>query len=251
MIITVANRKGGTGKTTSVINIAAIWGVAGKKTLIIDLDTQNHCAIGCGIRSLPDTQIRAHDIFKKNKQPLSEGVITTPIKNVSLIAADETFEGGVTDDPVRLRQAIVQSGLAAQFDHILIDTPPTLDTILINAMSAADGVIVPFVPHHLSAVGVAQLTKLFLTVAMRYNKALKLFGVAPIMADRKMRLHRAILDKMALQYGKKRILHGIRMNVKLAEAFAEQQPVITYAPTSNGAKDYGQLVEDIETLLEH
>jgi chromosome partitioning protein len=249
MIIAIANRKGGTGKTTTTVNLAAIWAHKGHNTLVIDMDTQGHCAIGLGIESVPKNTPKIHDIFLKDNVDLSQSIIKSTIDNISLLPANINYEGGGKMSATILREAIEKYELHKKYDRIVIDTPPTLDVVLINAMSLAHGVIVPFVPHHLAAVGVNQFTKLFFQVARRFNRKLKLFGIVPVMADRHLRLHRSVLAKMEKQFGAQRMLSPIRNNIKLAEAFAENLPIIKYAPKSQGAQDYIRLAEGIEDLL--
>lgn len=138
--------------------------------------------------------------------------------------------------------------VAEQFDRVVLDTPPTSDLLLISALAAADGVLIPFVPHHLAAVGVNQLARLFYRVATRYNPSLQLIALLPVMVNRNFTLQRKVLDELAIQFGKGRLLRGIRTNIRLAEAFAAGEPICRFAPRSPGAMDYQLLADELETV---
>lgn len=248
-IMVVANRKGGTGKTTTVVNLAAVWAQAGKKVLVIDLDTQGHCAIGLGVRTesiRPD--FTSERLLDHPELDCSNCIMETGILGLWMIPANTAYWIKPPAPQDALRKSIDVSGLREKFDIILIDTPPSLDAHLLNAMAAADGVLVPFVPHKLSAVGISQLSQLFYHIAAQYNPALKLFGIIPMMADKHVRLHRATIDELTKQYGRQRLLRPVRTNIKLAEAFAEHLPVSFYAPRSNGALDFILLAADIDAV---
>lgn len=248
LVITIANRKGGTGKTTTAVNLATEWGRQGFKTLLIDLDTQGHSAIGLGCGATLDKERTVHELFRNADLPLRNVVQQTKIKNVSIAPADNDFVVTAMDE-LRIRNAIYADNNEQYFDRLVIDTPPTLDGLLYNGLAAANGVVVPFVPHHLAEVGVVQLAKLFYQVATRHNPDLRLFGLLPIMYDRKIKLHQRVLKALGKQFGVKRVMRGIRTNIKLAEAFESGQPIMYYAPRCPGAMDYHLMVEELESFL--
>jgi len=249
LVVAVANRKGGTGKSTTVVNLAAEWGRRGYRTLVVDLDTQAHAGIGLGCGTCGREGPSCHEMFRSGAFRLAEAVRETRVPNVWLAPADPDFEDpGTKADPQILARQIQQLEGAWEFDRVLVDTPPTLDHLLVNAMGAAHGVLVPFVPHHLCAVGVRQLARLFYRVATHHNRSLKLLGLVPVMVDRRMNLHRRVLTEMEKQFGRDRVLRGIRSNIRLAEAFEQGQPILEFAPRSPGAMDYHMLAEEIEVL---
>ncbi|MDQ7048167.1 MAG: ParA family protein [Enterobacterales bacterium] len=248
LVITIANRKGGTGKTTTAVNLAAEWGKKGYKTLIIDLDTQGHVSVGTALRELDSEPARIHDIFSDKNINIQDIVRFTKTKNVWVAPADTTFVGRDLKG-LLLRNYISENEGFKRFDRIVIDTPPTLDSLLINSMAAANGVIVPFVPHHLSSVGVNQLAKLFYQVATKHNSELRLLGLLPVMYDRNIKLHKRVLESLEKQYGKGRMLRGIRTNIKLAEAFEAGSPVKDYVAKCTGSMDYQLLAEELETFF--
>lgn len=248
-VITVANRKGGTGKTTTVVNVAAEFGRRGRRVLVIDLDTQGHASIGLGCGLHVSGRPSVHDVFRQPELPLASVLIETPTKGVTLLAADTAFDGiGAEVSSLLLRNKLHELAQHREFDVVVIDTPPTLDVMLLNALSACHGVLVPFVPHFLAEVGVKQLADLFYKVAVTNNASLKLIGLLPVMLDRRTKLHKKVLSNLVGQFGENRMLRGIRSNIRLAEAFEHGQPVSAFAPKSAGAMDYYMLVEELDAL---
>ncbi len=247
-VIALANRKGGTGKTTTAVNLAAQWGNQGYRTLLIDLDTQGHAAIGVGCRETRLQQDSVHQIFQSPDMALMEIVQPTGIENVWIAPADTDFHQQPLD-VLRLRNAIDEIEQQHQFERIVIDTPPTLDSLLISGLVATQGVVIPFVPHHLAEVGARQLAKLCYQVASQHNPQLKLVGLVPIMFDRHIKLHQRVVAGLQTQFGKDRMLRGIRNNIKVAEAFERGLPIGKYAPKSAGSMDYCLMTQEIDDLL--
>ncbi|MGM0834192.1 MAG: ParA family protein [Pseudomonadota bacterium] len=246
MILTLANRKGGTGKTTTAVNLAALWGSQGYRVLVIDLDSQGHVAIGLGLTETPQASATIHHLLTHPSTPLASLWRPTNCEGVSLIPADTAFSGHGQQWPLTgLRRALESADIRQHFDAVIIDTPPTQDGLLISAMSAADTVLVPFLPHHLGEVGAKQLARLFYHVATQHNPSLSMLGLLPVMVDMRLQMHRQTVERLARQFGEARMLAGIRSNIKLAEAFAYGLPIHRYAPNSAGALDYRALAASI------
>lgn len=246
-VLAVANRKGGTGKTTTVVNLAAEFAMRGARTLVIDLDTQGHAGLGLGVASRKGAPA-AHHIFRFADWPLAEAVVASAYERLAVIPADQDFDClGVEADTRRL-SAQLQGEAFRDYDVILLDTPPSLDIILISAMSAAQGVLVPLTPHFLSAEGVRQLSRLFFRVASTLNPSLKLLGLLPVMVDRRVKLHNEVIAEMQREFGAHRLMRGVRPDIKLAEAFSMMKPISVYAPKSRGAMDYRLLAGDLSVL---
>jgi len=240
--LVVSNRKGGAGKTTVSVNLAAEFAAQGRRVLLIDLDSQGHCAMGLGVKVGKDAPT-AHDLFRAQSVPLDEAVLPTAFDNLSLVPADTLFEhGGGLRDELLLGRALAQERLDSAFDLVILDTPPVLDIVLLNALIAANWVLVPYVPHPLSLEGVRQLMRVLFKVISGPNKQLKLAGFLPMMATDTIRQHRIIKSDMTHQFGMLRLLPGIRMDIRLAEAFAVGKPIRHYAPKSRGADDFAALV---------
>lgn len=246
-VLTISNRKGGTGKTTTAVNIAAEAALRGMRVLLIDLDTQGHSNLGFGV-TVAQGQPTAHDVFRQ-KSPLGvlpDAIVETQFTNVWLAPADHGFDGlDASRELDRLKREIQQASIADRFDFIILDTPPSLDILLMNAMSAANAVLVPVLPHILSSEGVKQLIRLFFKIATSVNADLKLMGFVPVMLNLRTLLHREVMGALANQYGKERIFRGVRTDISLAEAFGKGMPIQLYDDKSRGAQDYRYLWEEM------
>lgn len=246
-IMVVTNRKGGTGKTTTSVNLAAEFAAMGQRVLLIDMDTQGHCAVGLDIAPAKDAPT-VHSLFLSSGFRLAEAVYSTAWPNLDLIPANTLLEhdscGG---EPMRLARAL--HDLREQYDLIIIDSPPSFDGLLMNALCAARRVLVPFVPHHLSEEGIRNLSRILFRVASGPNPDLKLLGLLPVMQDRRIGQHRSVTDGVSHQFGKGRLLSGIRTDIKLAESFAHRRPVRAYMPGCRGAEDYALAAREIRERL--
>jgi chromosome partitioning protein len=248
-IIVVTNRKGGTGKTTTSVNLAAEFAAQGKRVLMIDMDTQGHCAVGFDVTLTRDAPT-VHNLFLSGTFRLTDAIYTTAWPNLHLIPANPLFEhGSGNGDPARLARALQEEELAEKYDLILIDSPPSFDDLLMNALCAAQRVLVPFVPHHLSGEGMRNLARILFKVTSDLNPDLKLLAFLPIMLDRRIGQHRTVTEGVARQFGQGRLLSGIRTDIKLAEAFAHRKPIRAYMPTCRGAEDYALAAKEITDRL--
>jgi chromosome partitioning protein len=230
------------------VNVAAELSAQGQRVLLIDLDTQGHCAVGLGFKPRRDTPT-VHG-FLAGHHGLRRAVVESSWPGLHLIAADPLFEhGGVGAGELLLRDALLTEGLLDDYDTIILDTPPSLDGLLINALCAADRVLVPFVPHYLSGEGVRQLARLLFRVASRgLNERLKVLGFLPVMVDLRIGQHREVNANLSHQFGAARLLPGIRTDIKVAEAFGVGKPVRAHAPFSRAAVDYALAVKVLEKL---
>jgi chromosome partitioning protein len=250
LVIAVANRKGGTGKTTTAVNLASAWAAQGHRTLLVDLDTQGHAGQGLGLSPRPKGSPAVHKIFMESGFELHEAIEPTGYDNLFAAQADLTYKGnGKRDDYMLLKRHLAGEAIKSRFSRVVLDTPPTLDHLLINALASSDGLLVPFLPHYLAGVGVRQLGRLFFGVASKLNKPLRLLGLLPVMVDTRMNMHRNVIADLARQFGREKMLAGIRHNIRLAEAFGAGKPIFQFAPSSPGAEDYGRMRRQFEALL--
>lgn len=243
--LVVTNRKGGTGKTTVAVNLAAELAASGARVLLIDLDSQGHCAVGLGVK-VGAGETGVHRLFVDENASLGDVIRPTAWANLFLAPADTRFDHGLGErNDTRLKRALAGEGLAERFDWILIDTPPSLDALLMNALLAADRVLVPYVPHPLSFEGVRQLLRALFPVMTRHNRGLKILGFLPTMAAEYVRQHRAVTGNVTQEFGASKLLPAIRSDIRLAEAMAAGQPIRIYAPKSRGAEDFARLASEV------
>lgn len=248
-IIAVANRKGGAGKTTVSVNLAAELAHLGLRVLLVDLDSQGHCAVGLGMKVSPG-DATAHTLFADPQANLNAAMRPSPFANLALVPADQTFEhGSGVRDERRLARALAEADIAGRFDLVILDTPPSLDILLLNALHAAHWVLVPYVPHHLSFEGIRQLMRVLFKVMSGANPNLKVLGFLPTMAAEHIRQHKSINGEVSRQFGAHRLLPGIRSDIRLVEAFAAGKPVRHFAPGCRGAQDFAQLASDLADIL--
>ena len=247
-VIAIANRKGGAGKTTTAVNLAAALARAGVDTLLIDMDTQGHAGLGLGVAP-GKIGASVHDIFRHGPQALLPAIRSTAVAHLDLAPADSLFEhAGQQTDPRLLAEALKAPAICQRYRVVIVDTPPSLDALLINALSAANGIVIPFVPHPLAAEGVRQFARLFFRIRMETNPGLKILALAPVQANLTIVLHRQVIDQLRHQFGAERLTGFIRPDIKLAEAFAAGKPIFDYAPRSRGAQDYALFAAELRRL---
>jgi chromosome partitioning protein len=248
-IIAVSNRKGGTGKSTVAVNLAAELAALGYRVLLVDLDTQGHCAVGLGIKSLPQA-LTIHKLFTDKQISLVDIILETAVPRLSIAPADQLFEHGSGErDTLRLNRALATPEVVSRFDVVIIDTPPSFDILLLNALVAANWVLVPYIPHQLSYEGIKQLMRVLFKVISTENPSLKILGFLPMMAMEHIRQHRNITGEVARQFGALRVMPGIRSDIRLAEAFSVGRPIRAYAPRCRGAEDFSALASLVVIML--
>jgi chromosome partitioning protein len=246
--LVISNRKGGSGKSASSVNVAAELAARGQRVLLIDLDTQSHCAVGLGQKLARDTPT-VHG-FLAGRYTLRQALQKSVWPGLHLIPADPLFDhGSAGSGELKLNDALRSEGLVDDYDTIVIDTPPSLDSLLLNALCAADRVLIPFLPHHLSGEGVRQLARVLFRVSSQgLNERLRILGFLPVMLDLRIGQHRDVNASLAHQFGTNRLLPGIRTDIKVAEAFGHGKPVREHAPNSRAAADYAAVVNAMEVM---
>lgn len=245
-IIALANQKGGVGKTTSAVNLAASVGKLGKKVLLVDLDPQGNTTSGVGVNkrntlSVYDALIDLSDpekIIKSTKFPCLDVMPS----NIGLAGA----ELELVDMPEReykLRAAL--DPLRDKYDYIFIDCPPSLGLLTINALSASDSVIVPMQCEYYALEGLSQLTMTIAQVKRLYNSELDLLGVIITMFDGRLNLSLQVLEEIKKHFSGKLFKTPVPRNVKLSEAPSYGMPAIYYDKFSKGALAYIEIAKEL------
>lgn len=246
-IIAIANQKGGVGKTTSAVNIAAALGKLKKKTLLVDIDPQGNATSGLGF-SKRDVELSSYDMIIGGKKA-SEVMIATKFDRLSLIPANMELAGAeieLVEIPDRInimKKALV--GVKEDFDFIIIDCPPSLGLITLNALTVCDTVLIPIQCEYYALEGLSQLMATIRQVKKMYNPTIDVEGVLLTMYDGRLNLTIQVLDEVKKFFQKKVYKTVIPRNVRLSEAPSFGQPVIYYDKASKGTKAYLDLAHEM------
>ena len=246
-IIAFANQKGGVGKTTSAINVASALGIAGKRTLLIDLDPQGNASSGVGIRKSTVKQT-VYDLLIGRCQA-SDIIIQTEFKNLSVIpsgmdlAAAELELAELDDKQNRLKDPLQK--IAKDYDYIIIDCPPSLGMMTINALTAANGIVIPMQCEYYSLEGLSQIMMTVKQVKKHYNPTLSLTGILITMYNGRLNLSVQVLEELKKHYADKLFSAAIARNVRLSEAPSYGEPIHYYDKHAKGAADYSKIAEEI------
>ena len=246
-IYAIANQKGGVGKTTTAVNLAVALAARGKKTLLLDMDPQGNATSSLGI-SKDKVAASSYDVLLGNVT-IAKATLVNARLNLSIIpsapglAAAEIELVGELAREYRLRQALAAD--AERFDYILIDCPPSLGLLTVNALTAATGVLIPVQCEYLALEGLSQLTRTIQLVRQRLNPHVDIQGLVMTMYDARTALSNQVIAETVKYFGEKVYATHIPRNVRLSEAPSHGQPIQTYAPTSPGGRAYTALSEEI------
>lgn len=246
-VIAIANQKGGVGKTTTTVNLAACLAKKGKKVLLVDVDPQGNSTSGLGIdkrrceRTVYDCLI--------NEIPMNEAAVKTEYENLSVCPSNLELSGAEIElISVMGRENRLKTALAPikdEFDYILIDTPPSLGLITINTLTAADSVLIPIQCEFYALEGVSQLTETIKRIKKALNPNLYIQGIVMTMYDARTNLAIEVVDEVKRFFPGKVYKTIIPRNVRLSEAPGFGRPVIYYDSSSKGAESYTELAQEL------
>jgi len=246
-VIAIANQKGGVGKTTTAVNLSSCLAVKGKKVLIIDIDPQGNTSSGLGVdKTSIDTSI--YDVIINNI-PINDTFIETKIDNLLISPSNIQLAGAevelvsVISRETRLKFAI--ESIRSEFDFIIIDCPPSLGLITVNALTAADTILVPIQCEYYALEGLSQLMNTVKIVQKHLNPSLKVEGVVLTMFDARTNLSIQVVDEVKKYFGNKVYRTIIPRNVRLSEAPSYGLPIILYDSKSKGAECYMELAGEV------
>lgn len=245
-IIAVVNQKGGVGKTTSAVNLAAAVGQRGKSVLLVDIDPQGNATSGMGLNKR-ELAKSSYDVII-NGTPAKEVIKHTEFDGVDVLPANMNLAGAELElvDSSK-RESNIKNALLlvkGEYDFIFMDCPPSLGLITLNALCAADTVLVPIQCEYYALEGLSQLISTVRQVKRLYNPMLEIEGVLLTMYDGRLNLTQQVVDELKRFFPKKVYSTPIPRNVKLSEAPSYGQPVMYYDKRSTGAAAYGSLADE-------
>ena len=256
--IAVMNQKGGVGKTTTSINLAAGLAAKGKRVCLIDLDPQGHASLHLGVEAAHNTptvyQVFSGEASLSDVRRLVSTNLSVVPANVNLVGVEVELVGKPNREFI-LRDALKDLLATDPFDHVIIDCPPSLGVLTINALTAVKEVLIPLQPHFLALQGLSKLLETTALVTRRLNPGLRVSGVLFCLYETGTRLAADITDDLTIFLEKSDpetpwanahvFQTRIRRNIKLAEAPSFGQAIFSYAPNCSGAQDYGSLIDEL------
>lgn len=243
-VLAIANRKGGTGKSTVSVNLAAELGSRGYRVLVVDLDPQGHAGLGFGVFSA-DPSDASHEVFRKSRVDLRPSIRGTNEPGVQLIAADRDFDGQVSvRDPRCLAKAFDR--MRPLYDVILLDSPPSAANLIVCALLASDGVVVPTTLDYLSLDGVLQFARSYHHVMRELGATLLGLAVAPMKIDLRTNLQKTLLARLSSAFGSGQVMRGVHTDISVAEAFNLRSPLRRYRMNARAVEDFRAMADDVE-----
>ncbi len=244
-IISIANQKGGVGKTTTAINLSSLLAAAEKKTLLIDIDPQANSSSGLSVTNQSPS---VYEVLIGDKK-INEVIINTYMpfldllpSNINLVGAE--IEMVDMEDRERLMKSRVRE-INDEYDFVLIDCPPSLGLLTLNALTASDSVLIPVQCEYFALEGLGQLLNTINIVKQHFNKNLEIEGVLLTMFDTRLRLSHQVAEEVKKYFGDKVYETIIHRNVRISEAPSFGKPIILYDAISSGAKNYMSLASEL------
>ena len=246
-VIAFTNQKGGVGKTTSAINTAAALGILGKRTLLIDSDPQGNASSGVGVRK-SQLSSTTYDVLI-GRCPASAAIQHTEFKNLDIMPSTMDLAGAEFElADIEKREARLKTALAEvsdNYDVIIIDCPPSLGMLTVNALTAADGAVIPMQCEYFSLEGLSQMMMTIKQIKKLYNPKLSLTGILVTMYNGRLNLSLQVIDEIKKYYAGKLFKTTIARNVRLSEAPSFGQPIQYYDKHAKGTEAYNQVAKEL------
>jgi chromosome partitioning protein len=250
--ITICQRKGGNGKSTSALNLAHAFALSGKRVLLIDLDDQKNTTSAISTKTVPAHSIES--LLVKSDLTLSEVAVETEWDGVSLVAASGSLSGAIRELDSEVGSHLVlkeKLGTGAeQFDICLIDTSPSLNILVVNALCASEYVFIPLSSRYFSLQGLGQTLESCRKVAARLNPALSILGMAFVIHDSRSGLAREVIEKARSTYPELLCAATVTQNIRIEEAQVVRQSIFSYAPFDRGSTQYRVLGDELLVRME-